>query len=90
MIQFHPTSLYNPGEYPSFLITEAVRGEGGVLKNKKGEEFMHLYDERGSLAPRDIVARSIDAEMKKTGEEFTDIQDHPFVKKHLDKLENFI
>src|SRR3546814_20151234 len=64
---FHTTALYNPGEYPSFLISEALRGAGAVLKDHKGREFMEFYDERKSLAPRDIVARSIDAEMKKHG-----------------------
>lgn len=69
-VQFHPTSLYNPaGENPSFLVSEAVRGFGGILKTAEGEEFMQHYDERGSLAPRDIVARAIDSEMKKRGTE---------------------
>ena len=68
-VQFHPTSLFNPREKPAFLITEALRGAGAVLKNSKGEEFMYNYDKRGSLAPRDIVARAIDNEMKISGEE---------------------
>jgi L-aspartate oxidase len=69
-VQFHPTSLYNPGERPSFLITEALRGFGAVLKTREGLEFMHRYDKRESLAPRDIVARAIDSEMKASGSDY--------------------
>lgn len=69
-IQFHPTPLYNPGERPAFLISEAMRGFGAILRLQNGKEFMHKYHPMGSLAPRDVVARSIDHELKISGEEY--------------------
>lgn len=82
-IQFHPTALYEPGvRGQSFLITEAVRGDGGILRNKNGEAFMERYDSRKDLAPRDIVARAIDSEMKITGTEhvYLDVRHIPLEK----------
>jgi L-aspartate oxidase len=83
-IQFHPTALYEPGVSPSFLITEAVRGDGAILRNRNEEAFMEKYDFRKDLAPRDIVARAIDSEMKKAGTE------HVYLDCRQMELERFV
>ena len=88
-IQFHPTALSIP-DAPRFLLTEAMRGEGGQLKNKYGERFMSRYDDRLELAPRDIVSRSIVAEMRRTGtrEVYLDMtaMDEEFLKHRFPKI----
>lgn len=84
--QFHPTSLFHPADN-NFLLTEALRGEGALLKRPDGSRFMPDYDERGELAPRDIVARAIDHEMKRLGLDcvFLDISHKPadFIRSHF-------
>ncbi len=87
-IQFHPTALYERGARgQAFLITEAMRGDGGILRNMDGEAFMEKYDERKDLAPRDIVARAIDSELKKSGTEYVWLDCRHFDKEKF--LEHF-
>lgn len=89
-IQFHPTSLYDPTAERAFLISESVRGEGGLLKRLDGSRFMPDYDPRAELAPRDIVARAIDAEIKQSSAPYVylDISHRPaaFIREHFPNI----
>ncbi|WKK65572.1 L-aspartate oxidase [Lutimonas zeaxanthinifaciens] len=89
-VQFHPTSLYQPGQSPSFLISEAVRGFGAYLRNKAGDRFMLDIDERAELAPRDIVSRAINSELIFTGDPHVYLDcthlDMPEFKKHFPNI----
>ena len=82
-IQFHPTGLYNPSERPCFLISEAVRGAGAKLCTIKGDYFMGRYDKRLELAPRDVVARAVDSEMKITGDDHVYLDCRPISKDEI-------